>query len=205
MSEIDQASCSVQSTTDKNVFIRSKQMKTSSARATQRTKKRTQRILLRPIDPPVLNQTPLTSDIWEIDSLNMQFNNLFNMVNKQKDITARTNAPTTFGLRKSFHQWRGGRLKEQFYSEMEELQATINTSEESIRLWLSAIVMQKWTSRREAMTYINDLDASIALHEFRLDSMDARLQELKDMLRDISDCVRQFASILMFNEVNYSR
>jgi hypothetical protein len=200
MSEFDQAASSIRSTDDANVFIRTRKTK----RTHKKSENRTQRIVLQPFDPFISNQTLINNDIWDLNKLNIEYNNLYDVVNARKQIAVRTNAPTTFGIRKSFHLWRDGRLKEQYYSQMNELQSTVNSTEESIRLWLSAIVMQKWNSRREAMTFINDLDASIALHEFRLDNMDEDLQELKTLLASVTADANYLATMLMFNEVKLS-
>ena len=204
MSEQDQeqeqgARSSVQCTTDKNVFLRTRNSKRSQRKP---KKDRVQRIVLQPFDLPIFDQPLPGNDIWDLNKLNIEYNSLYDVVSKRKQITERANAPTTFGIRKTFHLWRDTKLKEQYYTQMEELQCTINTTEESIRLWLAAIVMQKWSSRQEAMTLINDLDASIALHEFRLDNMDEDLEELKSLLKKITAEANHFASMLMFNEVS---
>ena len=205
---MDPAECSIRGTENSNVFMR-----------TRKKKKKPQKIVLKPRlhcdDPSSFHVDADTasasasmsldspnSDVWDLKKLRHELQDLNDVVSKRREITVRTNAPTTFGLRKSFHLWRDGRLRDEYYQRMEELQLGIKTAEESIRLWMSAVVMQKWSSRREAMTFINDLDASIALHEFRLDSLDDLLEDCKSVISSLIENVRSIVAMLVFNEVN---
>ncbi len=61
--------------------------------------------------------------------------------------------------------------------------------------------MQKWTLRRDAMTFVNDLEASVALHEFRLESIDSILDEYTRLLKTLRNEAKNFAAMLLFNEV----
>jgi len=193
LSEIDNAECSIRSTSDTNVFIR-------TVKSKSRRRKRTKRITLKPLLTRTRNHPTLNNDIWELSKLNMEVSSLYELVDKRKDISVKTNAPTTFGLRKSFHTWRDSKLKEEYYSRLGDIMSAIRTTEESIRLWLSAIVMKKWSSRQEAMTYINDLETSIALHEFRLDSMEDEVQDLKELCDLLYTEASEIACMMLFNE-----
>ena len=171
---------------------------------------RTQRITLLPQNNIYNSEiqslsTGCDTDIWELDKIKTEYDSLYEVVNKRKDISVRTNAPSTFGIRKSFHLWRDSKLKEDYQYRMDELLALITTTEDSIRLWLSVVVMKKWTCRQEAMTYINDLDTSIALHELRLDNIQNEYQSVKNLCDTLKTEASQLAYMLMFNEVCFTR
>jgi hypothetical protein len=171
---------------------------------------RTQRITLLPQNNIYNSEiqslsTGCDTDIWELDKIKTEYDSLYEVVNKRKDISVRTNAPSTFGIRKSFHLWRDSKLKEDYQYRMDELLALITTTEDSIRLWLSVVVMKKWTCRQEAMTYINDLDTSIALHELRLDNIQNEYQSVKNLCDTLKTEASQVAYMLMFNEVCFTR
>ena len=193
MSDSGVAMYSVQSSHEKDIFLRKKKSKKDKLRL----RKRTQRIILQPVDPPKVNQPRMRGDIWELDKMSAELDDLAVIVEKRNQ----SNKSKAFGLRKSFQNWRDGKLKEQFQSQMDSLLSKITTSEESVRLWLSAIVMKKWECRCEAMTFINELDATIALHEFRLDTMDEELEEVRSHIKVLTTEARHYATMLVFNEV----
>jgi hypothetical protein len=79
---------------------------------------------------------------------------------------------------------------------------SVLTIEESIRVWLEAIVLKKWSLRHDALLYLNKLDSSISIHEYQVDMLSEMIVEVDNMLTNLSNFRDYLIFSMTFNEVS---
>ena len=157
--------------------------------------------------PPPITTSSTDEDIWglegfkkellEIDALSAKY-----VAVKRRGSSGSPIAAVTSKLVLSqVNSWRRGRLNAQLVTSLDKLLEKIIFVEQSVRLWFEAIVMRKWSVRYEAMTLLNELDASIALHEYRLDCIDDRMDACKEIAVKLKKVSNMLSAMLLFNEV----
>ena len=158
--------------------------------------------------PPINTSDVNDDDIWGLDGFKKELNEVDALSAKYVAVKRRgTSSPiaavTSKLVLSQVNSWRKNRLNTQLVTSLDQLLEKIIFVEESIRLWFEAIVTRKWSIRYEAMTLLNELDASIALHEYRLDCIDDRMEECKEIAVSLKRTCNVLAAMLLFNEVRY--
>ena len=140
--------------------------------------------------------------VWDTYSLSHLTAELKDYANKYAHVKKNVpNAgPLSHTVVASLLRWRKRRIEAKIVSIYHELDQRINEAEESLRLWLEAVVMRKWSVRHDALMMMNDLEASIGLHEYRLDCLEDTAAEAKGLAISIKKECNVIATMLMFNE-----
>jgi hypothetical protein len=158
--------------------------------------------------PPISTTDVKDEDIWGIDGFKKELREIdalsakYVAVKRRGSSSSPIAAVTTKLMLSQVNSWRRGRLNTQLVTSLDQLLEKIIFVEQSVRLWFEAIVMRKWSVRYEAMTLLNELDASIALHEYRLDCIDDLMDACKEIASGLKKSCNVLAAMLMFNEVN---
>lgn len=147
-------------------------------------------------------------DVWGLDGFKKELSEIEALSAKYVAVKKRGSsspiaAVTSKLVLSQVNSWRRSRLNAQLVSALDQLLEKIVFVEQSVRLWFEAIVMRKWSVRYEAMTLLNELDASIALHEYRLDCIDDRMDACKEIASGLKKTCNALAAMLLFNEVIY--
>jgi hypothetical protein len=144
-------------------------------------------------------------DIWGILEFKNDMNSFQNLTSKLSTM----NKPSSSGVPLpqtsvvgQIHKWRSNRIKSQLIPKWQTLLPKLIYIEESIRLWLEAVVLRKFSVRFEALGLLNELEASILLHEYRLDEIDHFLDECKDLAVVLKKKCNALSSMLQFSEVS---
>ena len=155
---------------------------------------------------PTNTQDANEVDIWGLDGFKKELNEVDALSAKYVAVKNRGKSSplasvTSKLVMSQVNSWRKSRLNAQLVTSLDQLLDKIIFAEQSIRLWFEAIVTRKWSIRYEAMTLLNELDASIALHEYRLDCIDDRMDECKEIAITLKRTCNVLAAMLLFNEV----
>ena len=143
-------------------------------------------------------------DIWGILEFKNDMSTFQNLTSKLSTISKPSSSgvplPQT-SVVGQIHKWRSKRIKSQLIPKWQTLLPKLIYIEESIRIWLEAVVLRKFSVRFEALGLLDELEASILLHEYRLDEIDSFLDECKDLAVVLKKKCNALSSMLQFSEV----
>lgn len=163
-------------------------------------------------NPPLSSSdltTILESDLWGLQEFNQELQDIDELVKQCDAIKSRIQKiESTVGMRLSssmlfvlYQKHREKSLKKQILSAIERTIPKIIYVEESIRLWLEAIVMKKWSMRHEAFQHFHHMDLVIKMYKKYLNDNIERLNECNEVLLGIKEFIRQRKHELDFIDV----
>lgn len=130
-----------------------------------------------------------TPDAWDIDALIVESQ-------KIKELSDKISGENAF-MAAIFRNHQEAKL----IAHINALWPSILHIEESIRVWLEAIVMKKWILRHDALRYLHQLDSSITQNENDVDCLQDYIKEYEQILAGMSCELQCLRNMKWFCEV----
>lgn len=151
----------------------------------------------------------LENDLWGLIDFNKELQEVDKLTLKCNKIKKRSNLIiSTVGnvigssmLVVQFQKWRTNRLKENIINSLEILLPKVAYIEESIRLWLEAIVMKKWNIRNEVILILNNINELKYNYEQSIEIYQNQLLEYKQLIKILTKEIYSIDNKLNFLHV----
>jgi hypothetical protein len=148
----------------------------------------------------MINEADLDLHAWGLGDLKKDIQQLSSIVGKcTQAMNGRSNAIPILG--DQLQKWRAKRMKSQLIGSWNVTVSKILQGEYTFQIWLEAIQTKKRIIRVEALKRVEELEALVAFHEYRLDAIDDRMDECKVLAVSLKKQCNVLSAMKLFLEV----
>lgn len=156
------------------------------------------------LSPP--NDPELDLHAWGLGDLKKDLAHLYSIANKCVEGFPRRSTISTTAiplLGDQLQKWKIKRIKSHLISSWNVTISKILQGEYTFHIWLEAIQTKKRIIRLEALRRVDELEALIAFHEYRLDEIDDRMDECKTLAVMLKKQCNILSAMKLFIEVSW--
>jgi hypothetical protein len=147
----------------------------------------------------IISEADLDLHAWGLGDLKKEIQQLSSIV--AKCVQANGKGSTIPILGDQLQKWRAKKMKSQLIGSWNVTVSKILQGEYTFQIWLEAIQTKKRVIRVEALKRVEELEALIAFHEYRLDAIDDRIDECKVLAVSLKKQCNILSAMKLFLEV----
>jgi hypothetical protein len=145
-----------------------------------------------------VSEADLDLHAWGLGDLKKDIHQFSAIVSKCIEAISGRNTTGIPLLGDQLQKWRTKRVKSQLIASWNVAVSKIVQGECTFQIWLEALQTKKRIIRVEALRRVDELEALIAFHEYRLDAIDDRMDECKAVAVSLKKQCNVFSAMKLF-------